>query len=85
MRVAMITFAAAFAGNMMAGVSAQQPQQPLPQAETAAPAPEVTPEAINGARLQDLLTATRSGRRQAADPARPRRRLAWRHRRPHRR
>jgi lipoprotein-anchoring transpeptidase ErfK/SrfK len=58
----MITFAAAFAGNMMAGVSAQQPQPPLPQAvESAAPARDLTPETINGARLQDLLTP-------AADP-----------------
>jgi lipoprotein-anchoring transpeptidase ErfK/SrfK len=58
MRIAMITFAAAFAGNVFAGVhaeSAEGPPAAPPAATSAASTPVLTPQAINDARLETIL------------------------------
>ena len=72
MRIAMITFAAAFATNVMSGAVAQQPQLPPSEEAVAGTEGELTPESVNSARLEGLIESGTSGATDtstAADPA----------------
>ncbi|HEV7275732.1 MAG TPA: L,D-transpeptidase [Devosiaceae bacterium] len=71
MRIAMITFATAFAANMMSGALAQEPTVPPAEGVAAEVEPALSPEAINNARIEDIIDG-QSGTTDAsvaADPA----------------
>ena len=72
MRTAMITFATAFAANMMSPALAQEPQLPPADAVAAGQGAPLTADAINTARLQDLIVDASAAPAETtadADPA----------------
>lgn len=68
MRKIMITFAAAFAGNMLAGVSAQEARAQSPASAQTAQQQTLTPEAVNEARIETLLEPAAAVSSEEPDP-----------------